>query len=166
MAESTGIDKDGKTWICQWMSCSTTFLLESDLFTHIKYHTQITQPLTCNWKSCSSTTVYTHKGHLNDHIIGHLSNKFVSVQCPICLTGFKRRQGLARHQKKKDCREKDQFLDVDTELETTSKIMNELTLNGVANLVKGRTLNEIEDHERKGKPIQLNFTSCGVLGTK
>jgi hypothetical protein len=101
-AKSRRITNDG--FPCQWGSCSSTFLLESELFSHLKAHTKVSRKHPCNWKGCPSTTVYTNVGYLNDHLIAHLSSSFLSVWCVKCRAGFRNRQCLSRHQKKTGCK--------------------------------------------------------------
>jgi hypothetical protein len=50
-----------------------------------------------------SSPVYNHRGHLNDHVKGHMPQGFVSVWCAVCNAPFRNRQSLHRHQKKSGC---------------------------------------------------------------
>jgi hypothetical protein len=88
---------------CQWGSCTFSFLLEADLFTHLKQHTKTVQPISCVWRGCNSTTEYKNRGHLADHVISHFSRNFVSIWCTGCLAAFRNRQSLSRHQRKSGC---------------------------------------------------------------
>jgi hypothetical protein len=88
---------------CQWGSCSSKFSLESDLFIHLKAHTKLSRKLPCNWRECTSSTVYSNVGYLNDHVLSHLSASFLYVWCETCRAGFRNRQSLSRHQKKSGC---------------------------------------------------------------
>jgi hypothetical protein len=88
---------------CQWGSCTFSFLLEADLFTHLKQHTKTVQPISCVWKECNSITEYKNRGHLADHVISHLSKSFMSIWCSSCQTAFRNRQSLSRHQRKSGC---------------------------------------------------------------
>jgi hypothetical protein len=148
-----GIESPDDEWPCQWLSCTTRFILESDLYTHLKEHTKRTQPLNCKWKGCSSTTVYSHKGHLNDHIICHMSKDFVSVQCPNCLTGFRNRQALTRHLR--ECRQSDHSAngaDVLYTREATTALIEMVqgpdTL--IETLIRGRSLECIIEQGKEG----------------
>jgi hypothetical protein len=88
---------------CQWRDCNNTFPLESQLFSHVKAHIQITQPISCKWRTCETKPTYRHRGFLNDHIIGHMSKEIISIWCAGCRTGYRNRQALSRHQKKIGC---------------------------------------------------------------
>jgi hypothetical protein len=92
----------GDTFNCEWGDCSATSKSEAELFTHVKSHTQLAPILSCEWRSCSSETVYKHRGHLTDHVISHMSSSFVSVWCA-CGGAFRNRQALFRHQRKSEC---------------------------------------------------------------
>jgi hypothetical protein len=94
----------GNEFSCQWGSCSSSFPLESELYTHLKAHTKMARKLPCNWKGCASNTIYTTVGYLNDHVLSHLSSSFLSVWCVGCRAGFRNRQCLSRHQKKTGCK--------------------------------------------------------------
>jgi hypothetical protein len=158
-------------WPCEWEDCSETFYSESGLFDHVKSHTQLALILRCEWRECSSTTVYTHRGHLKDHVISHMSDSFVSVWC-VCGGAFRNRQALFRHQRKTECRAinleddplspiepgspKGQFpiFPMDEELAEDQATFIEPLLDNylsiLADGVKGISLNDIVNEERKG----------------
>jgi hypothetical protein len=95
--------QENKGFPCKWTSCTSSFVFESELFTHIKnIHIQIAQPISCNWVGYSSTAVYT-RGHLADHTQSHMSKGFRSIWCAGCKTGLRNRQALSRHQAKTGC---------------------------------------------------------------
>jgi hypothetical protein len=91
-------------WTCQWDLCTLSFPSESELFTHLRIHTStMLLPIICKWSSCVTPSVYTHRGHLNDHIVSHMSRDFVLIKCASCRAPFRNRQALSRHQKSTVC---------------------------------------------------------------
>jgi hypothetical protein len=161
-------------WPCEWEDCSEIYHSESILFTHVKSHTQIARKLRCEWRSCNSKTVYTHRGHLKDHVISHMSDSFVSVWC-ICGEAFRNRQALFRHQRKAECGGIDLEDDIPSPIDGQSELdpddmfpifpMDEELAEDQATLiepllesyqsilvagVKGKSLDDIIKEERKG----------------
>jgi hypothetical protein len=148
-------------FLCKWGSCKDTFPLESDLFMHLKDHTNISQTLSCEWQICERAPVYTHKGHLNDHIIGHMSRNFVSVYCSGCRTGYRNRQALTRHQRDSKCKGShhdnaipEPPIDVKTpvglhSIDLIVSILNHSNLSPKP-LIRGRSLDDIIEQEMEG----------------
>jgi hypothetical protein len=147
-------------WPCKWENCSITFEQETDLFIHLKTHTQIAVEISCKWRDCDSTTVYNHRGHLNDHIIKHMSKSFVTIWCSGCNVAFRNRQSMHRHQRKSGC--SGSFHQDGTASRRTSSLssipvveyeVQELSVifeklhQKLSKLVKGRYLRDIEQSD-------------------
>jgi hypothetical protein len=139
---------------CQWGACSATFILEYELFMHLKDHVQSSKILSCEWRMCKRATVYNQRGYLSDHIISHMSGDFVSIYCLVCRTGYRNRQALSRHQIKSTCSGFYHGNDVLVSPINADKLVEKLvTTNSTLSLElfdRGRSLDEIIEQEMKG----------------
>jgi hypothetical protein len=139
---------------CHWDTCSSNFTIESELHLHLKSHALGSKKGSCRWKSCTSTTLYKHRGHLSDHMINHLSSDFVSIWCAGCRAAFRTRQALSRHQKVSKCngsyRDGDLFLPVLANNEEILRILGRSRSLSIGLIVKKRKLDAIISEATQG----------------
>jgi hypothetical protein len=94
---------------CKWSHCKDSYNDEASLWAHLLEHINKDESQDCKWKDClrtfkhryALTCITTKRGHITDHIVNHMSRRFLAFPCSGCHELFRNRQKLFRH--KKNC---------------------------------------------------------------